>query len=134
VSESVVDQLVRDARQQIDRVAPEALGAEIAAGALVIDLRPEANRREEGELPGAVVVERIHLEWRLDPTSDHRLPEVHPDRRVVLVCNEGYASSLAARTLHDLGLSRATDLAGGFRAWQALDRGPADRTATTRSG
>jgi rhodanese-related sulfurtransferase len=75
----------------------------------------------EGGLPGAVVVERNVLEWRLDPTSAHALPVATERRRVVLVCNEGYASSLAAATLRDLGVD-ATDLAGGFRAWAALTR------------
>ena len=104
----------------LDRVEPEQLAAEMDAGALVIDTRPAENRAAEGELPGAVVVERIHLEWRLDPTSPDRLPEVVPDQRVVIVCNEGYSSSLAAATLRELGVTRATDLVGGYRAWRAL--------------
>lgn len=91
----------------------------MAGGALVVDLRPEADRRAEGALPGAVVIERIHLEWRLDPTSPHRIPEAAADRRVILVCNEGYASSLAAATLRELGVAHATDLVGGFRALAA---------------
>ena len=82
----------------LDRVEPDQLAAEMARGALVVDTRPAAYRATEGELPGAVVVERIHLEWRLDPTSPDRLPEVVPDQRVVIVCNEGYSSSLAAAT------------------------------------
>ena len=77
---------------------------------------PPSSRR--GPLPGAVVIERIDLEWRLDPTSPHRIPGATADRRVIVVCNEGYASSLAAATLRDLGVARATDLAGGFRAWR----------------
>jgi rhodanese-related sulfurtransferase len=105
----------------LDRVEPGQLAAEMAAGALVVDTRPESNRVTEGELPGAVVVERIHLEWRLDPTSPDRLPEVVPDQRVVIVCNEGYSSSLAAATLRELGVTRATDLVGGYRAWRALN-------------
>jgi rhodanese-related sulfurtransferase len=107
------------ARARLDRVLPERLAGEQADGALVVDLRPEADRRADGELPGAVVVERIHLEWRLDPTSAHRLTGVTADTRAVLVCNEGYASSLAAAALRDLGLPRATDLVGGYRAWAA---------------
>ena len=99
---------------------PAGLAAEVAAGALVVDIRPEVNRREEGELPGAMVIDRLVLEWRLDPTSDACLPEAAPDRRVILVCNEGYASSLAAATLLDLGLDGATDLDGGYRAWAEL--------------
>jgi rhodanese-related sulfurtransferase len=88
------------------------------AGALLVDIRPQAQRAAEGELPGALVVERNVLEWRLDPASDARLPEAGDYRRpVIVVCSEGYASSLAAASLQDLGLVNATDLAGGFRAW-----------------
>ncbi|HEX6657327.1 MAG TPA: rhodanese-like domain-containing protein [Ilumatobacter sp.] len=102
---------------------PERLAAERNSGALIVDIRPAEQRARDGELPGAVVVERNALEWRLDPLSDHRIPEVSGhDDRIVLVCNEGYGSSLAAATLQDLGLHRATDLIGGFQAWLALDR------------
>jgi len=107
-------------RRCLNRVAPEDLAGAVSAGALVVDIRPEADRRADGELPGAVVVERIHLEWRLDPTSPDRLPQADGSRRVIVVCNEGYASSLAAATLRQLGLHDATDLAGGYRAWAAL--------------
>jgi rhodanese-related sulfurtransferase len=116
---AAVDELLAAARARLRRVAPADLHREQAAGALVVDLRPEADRLAEGALPGAVVVERIHLEWRLDPTSPDRLPEATPGRRIVLVCNEGYASSLAASTLLDLGVTDATDLEGGYRAWVA---------------
>lgn len=88
------------------------------AGALLVDIRPAAQRAEEGQVPGALVIERNVLEWRLDPASDARLPEAGSyDLRVIVMCSEGYASSLAAASLQDLGLSAATDLAGGFRAW-----------------
>ncbi|MGH9276084.1 MAG: rhodanese-like domain-containing protein [Acidimicrobiales bacterium] len=117
---SGIDRLLEQARAGLDRVDPVDLADEVAAGALVVDLRPAINRDAEGELPGAVVIERIHLEWRLDPTSDHRIPEASADRRVILVCNEGYSSSLAAATLRQLGVPRATDLVGGYRAWRAL--------------
>jgi rhodanese-related sulfurtransferase len=117
---SAIDQLLAEARSGLDRVAPEDLAAEVEAGALVVDIRPAANRETEGPLPGAVVIERIHLEWRLDPTSPDRIPEAAADRRVVIVCNEGYSSSLAAATLRRLGVARATDLMGGYRAWRAL--------------
>lgn len=120
-----IDDLLAAARARLDRVQPEELAACLAAGDLVVDIRPEANRREEGELPGAVVIDRNVLEWRLDPACPHAIPEAREGRRVVLVCNEGYASSLAAATLQDLGLHDATDLAGGYRAWRALTR-PAD--------
>ena len=114
-----IDRLLAEAREGLDRVAPEDLEREVAAGALVVDIRPAADREREGALPGAVVIERIHLEWRLDPTSPHCIEEATAGRRVVVVCNEGYSSSLAARTLRDLGVARATDLAGGYRAWRA---------------
>lgn len=118
--DSAIAARLEAARRRLDRVAPGDLAAAAAAGALVVDLRPAADRAADGELPGAVVVERIHLEWRLDPTSPDRLAEVVPDQRVVLVCNEGYASSLAAADLQDLGIAGATDLVGGYRAWAAL--------------
>ena len=90
----------------------------MAAGALVVDTRPVEQRERDGELPGAVVVDRNVLEWRLDPTSPHRIPEATDvGRRVIVVCNEGYSSSLAAATLQQLGLHRATDLVGGYQAW-----------------
>jgi rhodanese-related sulfurtransferase len=116
---SRIDARVDEVRRTYDRVEPAHLAAEVAAGAIVVDLRPEANRRTEGALPDAVVVERIHLEWRLDATSGAAIDGAHDDARIVLVCNEGYASSLAVADLHRLGLHRATDLAGGFRAWAA---------------
>lgn len=114
------------ARATLERVAPEELGAQLDAGALVVDIRPEADRRAEGELDGAIVIERIHLEWRLDPTSPDRIPEAVPGRRVVIVCNEGYSSVLAATSLVALGVD-ATDLDGGYRALVAAGRGPRRR-------
>jgi rhodanese-related sulfurtransferase len=131
VAESAIDRHLADVRADLDRVLPADLEAEVGAGALVVDIRPEADRTRDGELPGAAVVERIHLEWRLDPSSDHRLPGATADRRVIIVCNEGYASSLAAAAVRDLGVPRATDLAGGFRALSlAL---PATQAASGRS-
>ena len=122
MGESAIDRLLTDARAGLDRVLPEDLAVEQAAGALVVDIRPESYRLEEGELPGAVVVDRNHLEWWLDPTSDAAIPEAAPGRRVIIACNEGYASSLAAATLQQLGVARATDLVGGYRAWFARAR------------
>ena len=122
VEVSRIDARLGGARARLDRVEPTDLAAEVAAGAVVVDLRPDRDRAEDGELPGAVVIERIHLEWRLDPTSDARIPAASDDLRVILVCNEGYASSLAAADLRDLGVERATDLVGGYRAWRALTR------------
>lgn len=117
-----IDAFLTQVQAGLDRVAPEQLAAEIAAGALVVDTRPVEQRDRDGELPGAVVIDRNVLEWRLDPTSTHVIDAVSgPDHRVVLVCNEGYSSSLAAAGLRRLGLSRATDLAGGFQAWRRLD-------------
>jgi rhodanese-related sulfurtransferase len=121
---SAVDCLLARARRDLDRVSPEGLEAEQAAGALIIDIRPEVNRRSEGALPGSVVIERNVLEWRLDPTSPDRIEQAdRHDLRVILVCNEGYASSLAAETLRHLGLGRATDLDGGYRAWRRTQVG-----------
>lgn len=114
-----IDRLLDDARAVIEpRVEAHELGAVVADGGLVIDIRPEALRRRDGELPGALVIGRNVLEWRLDPTSPDRVPEVTgPDQQVVLVCDEGYATSLAAATLRRLGLRNATDLVGGYQAW-----------------
>ena len=95
----------------------EAQGA-IQDGALLVDIRPQAQRAAEGEVPGALVIERNVLEWRLDPASDARLPVAGSyDLRVIVMCSAGYTSSLAAVSLQDLGLRAATDLAGGFQAW-----------------
>lgn len=115
---AAVDDALEAARARIaPRVTPAGLGAELAAGALVVDIRPAAAREDEGALKGAVVVERTVLEWRLDPTSLHRMaPMQDPGQRVVIVCNEGYASSFAAAMLRDLGLTNVTDLEGGYRA------------------
>jgi rhodanese-related sulfurtransferase len=119
--DSAIDALLAAARQRLDRVHPTDLAREIDAGALVVDTRPIEQRRRDGELPGAIVVDRNVLEWRLDPSCPHHLPEVTDvGRRIVLVCNEGFSSSLAAATLRDLGLGRATDLIGGFQAWSQV--------------
>ena len=115
-----IDDLLAAARARLHRVGPEGAVAAAHDGALLIDIRPSELRRRDGELPGAIVVDRNVLEWRLDPASPHRLPEVtNHEQVVILVCNEGYASSLAAATLQDLGLRNATDLEGGFAAWAA---------------
>jgi rhodanese-related sulfurtransferase len=115
---AAIDTLLASARAQLDRVEPSALATEAAAGALVVDTRPLEQRQADGALPGAVVIDRNVLEWRLDPTSPHRIDAVaDPTRRVIIVCNEGFSSSLAAATLRQLGLVRATDLAGGYQAW-----------------
>ncbi len=113
-----VDDLVERARRRIRRVGPHELEGLVAEGGLVVDIRPAEQRGREGELPGAVVVERNVLEWRLDPASEHRLPQVRDlHQPVVVVCSAGYASSLAAASLADLGFTRAVDLVGGYQAW-----------------
>jgi rhodanese-related sulfurtransferase len=119
-----IDDVLAQARACLDRVAPEALAAEHSAGALIVDIRPLEQRVRDGELPGAVVIDRNVLEWRLDPLCDHRIAEsTDHDQRIVIVCNEGYSSSLAAASLQDLGLRHATDVIGGFQAWRALPEG-----------
>jgi rhodanese-related sulfurtransferase len=119
-----VDDLLAEARRRLPyRVTPAQLPDVQARGALVVDMRPVEQRDRDGALPGAVVIDRNVLEWRLDPACEHRIPEVTGhDREIVLVCNEGYASTLAAAVLQDLGLRRATDLEGGFQAWLAAGR------------
>ena len=123
------DELVAAARAEISRVQPAELAAVEAEGGIIVDIRPAAQRAEEGELPGALVIERNVLEWRLDPDGAHRLPVVRgADQAVVVVCSEGYASSLAAAGLAAAGHTRVADLAGGYRAWLAWSR-VAARTA-----
>lgn len=114
-----VDQLLDAARAGLDRLEPREAAAAQADGAVLVDIRPHAFRAAEGEIPGALVVERTVLEWRLAPDGDSRLPQAGADTRVVVVCNEGYASSLAADSLRRIGVAGATDLIGGFRAWAA---------------
>jgi rhodanese-related sulfurtransferase len=117
-----IDEILAAARARLDRVEPHALERERLDLALIIDIRPVDQRTRDGELPGAIVIDRNVLEWRLDPSSEHRIADVTGyDTRIVIVCNEGYCSSLAAATLHDLGLHRATDLIGGYQAWLTLD-------------
>src|SRR5689334_16255487 len=108
-------------RAGYERIDPqEAYEAAQCGEALLVDIRYAALRERDGVIPGALVVERNELEWRLDPQGSHRVPEATSHEvRVVVICNEGYASSLAAASLHQLGLARATDLVGGFQAWKA---------------
>ena len=114
---SSVDTFLDKARSGLRRVEPQEADTLRHEGALLVDIRPHADRAAEGEIPGALPVERIHLEWRLAPDSQWRLPAVSADSLVIVFCNDGYASSLAARDLQLLGLPRATDLVGGYRAW-----------------
>ena len=92
-------------------------------GALVVDIRPIEQRERDGELPGALVIDRNVLEWRLAPSSDTRVLDVEADKRVIVVCNQGYQSSLAAATLQKLGLRGATDFIGGYEALLASRKG-----------
>ncbi|MFH9742284.1 rhodanese-like domain-containing protein [Streptomyces roseolus] len=116
-----IDELLERVRAGLDRVDARTAYEEYASGeALLVDTRYAALRERDGLVPGALVVERNELEWRLDPLGSHRSPRATGhDLRVVVFCNEGYASSLAAESLHRLGLHRATDLIGGFQAWKA---------------
>ena len=117
---SSIDELLSAARARIVRVGPHEAAARIAAGAVLVDIRPAAQRAAEGEVPGALAVERNVLEWRFDPASEARLAVATGyDLDVIVLCSEGYTSSLAADALRSLGLHRATDVVGGFSAWAA---------------
>ena len=114
-----IGEILAAARARLVRLTPAEAFRELCAGAPLIDIRPAAPRAEAGEIPGSVVVERNHLEWRFDPASEARLPWVTGyDLRPIVICAEGYTSSLAAAALRDLGLD-ATDVTGGYAAWQA---------------
>lgn len=115
-----IDELLERVRAGFVRVGPREAFAATADGALLVDIRYAELRERDGLIPGALVVERNELEWRLDPLGSHRAPEaVSHDLEVVVVCNEGYASSLAVASLRQLGLHRTTDVIGGFQAWRA---------------
>ncbi|WP_371871322.1 rhodanese-like domain-containing protein [Phytohabitans rumicis] len=125
-----IDQILAEARARLHRVEPEAAHLAHRRGAVLVDIRPAAQRAANGEIPGALIIERNVLEWRFDPRSDARLPIAgRYDLPVIIFCQEGYTSSLAAAALLDLGLHRATDIAGGFAAWRQAGLpsfGPAD--------
>ena len=113
-----ISQVLEQARSRLVRLGPAQAWTAMRAGALLVDIRPQAQRAAEGQVPGALVIERNVLEWRLDPASDARLPVAGSyDLQVIVMCSAGYTSSLAAASLQDLGLSAATDLDGGFQAW-----------------
>ena len=119
---SRIDAVLDRARSQLSRLPADEVPAALARGALLVDIRPAAQRAAEGEVPAALVIERNVLEWRCDPTSDARLPEaVDDDVEWVVLCSEGYTSSLAAAALKELGLHRATDVVGGYQALKALN-------------
>ena len=117
---SRIDQALETARARLRRLTADELPAALSRGALLVDIRPQAQRAQEGEVPEslrALLIERNVLEWRCDPTSDARLPQaISDDVEWVVLCSEGYTSSLAAVALQDLGLHRATDVIGGYRA------------------
>jgi rhodanese-related sulfurtransferase len=114
-----IDAALAQAREALDRLTPREAYEAARQGAVLVDIRPELNRQTEGAIPGALVIDRNVLEWRLDPTSEARLPLADYDLQVVVICNEGYASSLAAASLQGIGLHRATDLVGGYRSWRS---------------
>jgi rhodanese-related sulfurtransferase len=117
-----IAKILAEARRSLLRVTPEMLSSERDNGTLIVDIRPVEQRQRDGELPGAIVIDRNVLEWRLDPSSEHRIPQVTGyDIRIVIVCNEGYSSSLAAAVLQKLGLHQAVDMIGGYQAWLALN-------------
>ena len=117
---SAIYRALERARRRFKRLTPEEAAAEQAAGALLVDTRTSEQRRRDGEIPGATVIDRTVLEWRLDPTSPDRIAEATDTKiRVIVVCNDGFSSSLAAASLKDLGLVNATDVIGGFQAWKA---------------
>jgi rhodanese-related sulfurtransferase len=115
-----VEEMLERARSRLDRVAPEAAAEEVGSGAVLIDIRSESQRERDGIVPEALYFPRNVLEWRCDPDCEARDPRVGgTDRRVIVMCDAGYASSLAAVSLQELGFERATDLDGGFQAWRA---------------
>jgi rhodanese-related sulfurtransferase len=115
---ATVDELLADARSRLIRMSPLAASALVDHGALLVDIRPIWQRKAEGEVPGSLIVERNHLEWRLHPESSARLAQARPGRQWIVLCSEGYTSSLAADALNSLGIA-ATDVVGGFAAWRA---------------
>lgn len=133
-----IDQILAEARARLRRLEPEEAHLAYRRGAPLVDIRPAAQRAANGEIPGALVVERNVLEWRFDPRSAARLPIASRyDLQVIVFCQEGYTSSLAAAALQDLGLHRATDVAGGFAAWRLAGLpafGPADVFALRDGG
>lgn len=117
---AAVDVMLARARERLKRLTPGQAAVELAHGALLVDTRNSERRTRDGRIPGARVIERTELEWRLDPTSPDRISEASDAGvRVIVICAEGYSSSLAAASLLDLGLTNVTDVIGGFQAWRA---------------
>ncbi len=117
---AAIEEILVSIRSSLARVTAQEAARLCDDGALLVDIRPIEQRKRDGEIPGALVIDRNVFEWRLDPMSAHRVREIDGyDQLIIVVCNEGYASSLAAKSLQDLGLRRATDLIDGFVAWRA---------------
>ena len=117
---ATIDEVLQRARARLKRLEPAEAAAELAGGALLVDTRTDYQRGDQGEIPGALVIDRTVLEWRLDPTCPNRIAEATDHRvRVIVLCAEGFSSSLAAASLQDIGLVNATDVVGGFEAWNA---------------
>jgi rhodanese-related sulfurtransferase len=115
-----IDEVLQSARGRITRLTPDQATNKLHDGAVLVDIRPAAQRETHGVLPGALVIERNVLEWRFDPASDARLPIADYDLEIIVMCQEGCTSSLAAASLHDLGIHRPTDVIGGYAAWREL--------------
>jgi rhodanese-related sulfurtransferase len=126
-----IEQVLAEARARLDRLSPQQASHAVADGAALVDIRPAAQRAAEGTIPGALIIERNVLEWRFDPACPARLPEASYDLQVIIFCSEGWTSSLAAASLQDLGVRRATDLDGGFHAWRraGLPVSPGDHSS-----
>jgi rhodanese-related sulfurtransferase len=115
-----INELLASAREGLNRLEPEDALSAVQNGALLVDMRPHEQRERDGLIPGAVVIDRNVLEWRLDPSSPHKLAVITGyDQQVILICNQGFSSSLAAATLQQIGLRNATDVCGGFERWAA---------------
>ena len=120
MSPKSADDMLAEARSALERLEPEEASSAVGGGAVLVDIRAESQRERDGVVPGALYIPRNVLEWRCDPASSWRDERVGgPERQVIVMCDEGYQSSLAAANLKQLGLERATDLAGGFQAWRA---------------
>ena len=121
MSRKTIDQLLDQARQRLQRIDPRRAHSEVGSGrAVLIDIRSDSQIEADGHVPGSIRIQRNVLEWRLDPDCPYRHPEAPSvSEQVIVMCNEGYQSSLAAVTLQELGFERATDLIGGFQAWRA---------------
>jgi rhodanese-related sulfurtransferase len=129
-----IQQMLDAARRCLVRLTPAQAVQASRAGAVVVDIRPAAQRESEGEMPGALVIERNVLEWRFDPTCEASLDIADHDLQVIVLCSEGYTSSLAAAALQDLGVHRATDVIGGYAAWRASGLLSKTQAARTRTG